>query len=895
LHFRAEPRFFYRNLFSSVLMVGKSLSHYNITAELGRGGMGVVYKARDTRLDRDVAIKVLPTAALTSEDDRARFFREAKAAAQLHHPHIASVFEIDEAVPTGVRDDDVRPFIAMEFIEGETLHDHVQKGPLKLDEAVRIASQIASGLEAAHEKNIVHRDIKSANVMLTGKGVAKILDFGLAQTAQSTKLTRTGSTLGTVAYMSPEQARGEEVDLRTDLWSLGAVLYEMIAGRPPFLGDFEQAVMYDILNTDPEPLTAVRTGVPMAMDWIVSKLLAKSPGDRYQSAAEILVDLKTVDLTSTGYSRVSRAKIPASAEARKKSLRMAALALIAILIAAVSVITTILLRPATNDRGVYHMNLVVPQRDLRYPILSPDGRHLAYGGRVISAEPYRLFIYDFRTGERLTIPNSDGANSNAFSHDGSSVAFVAGGDLFTVPTTGGEPLLWTEGASHSITWGTRGEIYFRRINQIMRITGPRETPTLFLAPDSSIGQRRLFPFQVVPEAQSLLVVDEQLTGEDALLFVNLDDKISTIVMDRDAYVGRYTPTGHLIYVTQEFEPLLARAFDAEALEFRGSNQIVHSNVYALKWAFSQSGHFVSVRESSSRDKRLFILDSDGNTNPLSSGMGEYDHVRVSPDQRYLALQVSSYGREESEIVIRDTETNSLRPLIQSRGRWNWTPAWSPDGKRIVFSSNREALYADGLYVQNVDGFGTPVAIWQTETNANFPDWSSDGRLIVFVHAMEGKNDLWLYSFSEETARPLGDEVNANGRQRWPRFSPDSRFIAYESSETGRSEVFVTTIDGGSKWAVTTNGGSFPVWSRDGTRLYFIHDSTIREVMVELDPVFRIVGEPRPVYESETLWNFDVLTDQGGLVIVESIQGKSDYFEVIFNWFEELERIAPPTE
>jgi len=209
-------------------MVGKKLSHYKITAELGRGGMGIVYKAEDTKLDRTVAIKVLPSAALASDDDRARFYREAKAAAQLHHPHIASVFEIDEAVPEGSKDDDLRPFIAMEFIEGETLHDRIQKGPLKLEEAVRIASEIASALEAAHEKSIVHRDIKSANVMLTSKGSAKVLDFGLAQTAASTKLTRMGSTLGTVAYMSPEQARGEPVDLRTDLSSLGRATLHII-------------------------------------------------------------------------------------------------------------------------------------------------------------------------------------------------------------------------------------------------------------------------------------------------------------------------------------------------------------------------------------------------------------------------------------------------------------------------------------------------------------------------------------------------------------------------------------------------------------------------------------------------------------------------------------------
>lgn len=285
-------------------MIGTTLSHYSIEAELGRGGMGIVYKARDTKLDRTVAIKVLPATALSSGEDRARFYREAKAAASLHHPNIATVFEIDEAVasdaPYGTQPS---PFIAMEFIDGGSLKDEIDKGPMKLPRAVEIAIQIADALKAAHAGNIVHRDIKGQNVMLTKTGQAKVLDFGLAKTAQSTMLTRMGSTLGTASYMSPEQARGEDVDHRSDIWSLGVVLYEMVSGRLPFAGEYEKAVMYGILNEDPEPLTAVRTGVPMGLEWIVSKMTAKKPENRYQSCDDLLVDLKTVDLTSSTLSR----------------------------------------------------------------------------------------------------------------------------------------------------------------------------------------------------------------------------------------------------------------------------------------------------------------------------------------------------------------------------------------------------------------------------------------------------------------------------------------------------------------------------------------------------------------------------------------------------------------
>ena len=281
-------------------MIGTTISHYKVISELGRGGMGVVYKAEDTKLNRVVALKVLSPHMMGSEDDRARFYREARAAAALHHPNIATVFEIDEH--------DDAPFIAMEFIDGPSLDEYIARGPLPLDEVIDIAAQVAGALGVAHAKGIVHRDVKSANIKLTNDGVAKVLDFGLAKTSASTKLTQMGSTVGTVAYMSPEQASGHEVDQRSDIWSLGAVIYEMIAGKMPFPGAYEQAVVYSILNTDPPSLTTIRTGVPMALERIVAKCLSKDVDRRYQSTVEIPVDLRAVDLknevTTSGLSAV---------------------------------------------------------------------------------------------------------------------------------------------------------------------------------------------------------------------------------------------------------------------------------------------------------------------------------------------------------------------------------------------------------------------------------------------------------------------------------------------------------------------------------------------------------------------------------------------------------------
>ncbi|MFT5144884.1 MAG: serine/threonine protein kinase, partial [Thalassolituus oleivorans] len=345
-------------------MTGTTISHYRIVKELGKGGMGVVYKAEDTKLDRTVALKLLAPHMLSSESDRARFYREARAAAALHHPNIATIFEIDE---TG----DGSPFIAMEYVDGAQLDDGLKLKPLPVDEAIAIAVQIAEALKAAHDGGIVHRDIKSANIMLTKDGVAKVLDFGLAKTDASTKLTQMGSTVGTIAYMSPEQARGEEVDHRTDLWSLGTVLYEMLTGQLPFPGAYEQAVVYGILNAEAEPVTSLRTAVGAEVELIVQKCLRKERDHRYQSAADLLADLKSLDLTVSGRSKTSKAPGPRGSRVSTPKWVWGALAAAALLGFAGAWIVK---RPAdVHPRPLRRVDLQVGSASEAIAI-APDGR-----------------------------------------------------------------------------------------------------------------------------------------------------------------------------------------------------------------------------------------------------------------------------------------------------------------------------------------------------------------------------------------------------------------------------------------------------------------------------------------------------------------------------------------
>jgi serine/threonine protein kinase len=394
-------------------MIGTTISHYRVIDELGRGGMGIVYKAEDTKLDRIVALKVLPPHALASPDGRARFYREAKAAAALNHLGIAQIYEIDEApgIPSDAKSSDggsthpgTYPFIAMEYLDGGTLADRIAEGPLPYDEAVSVAGMIAGGLQAAHDKQIVHRDIKSGNIMLTSAGVPKILDFGLAKTAASTKLTQMGSTLGTFAYMSPEQARGEEVDARSDLWSLGVVIYEMISGRMPFAGDYEQAVVYSILNEDPEPLTSLRTGVSIELETIVEKCLRKSVKHRYQSAAGLIADLEALSVTA---SQKSGPRSGLHTTASAKTLRtgrprvapggwplVVGATVLGFVLA--SLLFGVLGRDGPRSQfDVKHLSRITTgEQGEIFPALSPDGQMVAY----VDAKTGHLYVRQLATG-----------------------------------------------------------------------------------------------------------------------------------------------------------------------------------------------------------------------------------------------------------------------------------------------------------------------------------------------------------------------------------------------------------------------------------------------------------------------------------------------------------------
>ncbi|MDX1741910.1 MAG: protein kinase, partial [Rhodothermales bacterium] len=495
--------------------------------------------------------------------------REARAAAALNHPNIAHVYEIDEAHVDG----DSRPFIAMEFIDGETLDERIAKGPLALKDALSIAAQVAKGLRVAHEKDIVHRDVKSGNVMLTSAGVPKILDFGLAKTAASTKLTQMGSTLGTVAYMSPEQARGEEVDQRSDVWSLGVILYELVSGRMPFAGDYEQAVVYGILNSEPEPLTGLRTGVPMELERIVGKCLVKDPARRYQSTTDLIVDLEALEVDVRGNtSRHSVAAAPPTTVATEaptaRSMNRGVLIAAVAAALVIGVVAGVVLGPSEPaPRTPMHLSIMSPEDSgLSHPSMSPDGRYVAY-----SASGGKLVLHDLSTDMRRTVVANADARISRFSPDGRWLAFEHGGSgisILQVPD-GAVARLSEDGQVPS--WIDSEYLIFTDGVSIFRTSRITQQKEVVWEPGSDDITGLTHP-EVLPGGDELLVtvLREPVHGIGVL-----DVSSGEIRMLRDrAIAPRFVSSGHLIFTDQQLGltyrgRVFAQPFDVETGQTRG--------------------------------------------------------------------------------------------------------------------------------------------------------------------------------------------------------------------------------------------------------------------------------------------------------------------------------------
>ncbi len=814
------------------LAPGTRLGPHEILAPLGAGGMGEVYKARDTRLDRMVALKVLPGHLSGNEELRQRFDREAKAISALSHPHICALYDVGHQ--------DGVDYLVMEYLEGDPLSARLAKGALPTDLVVRYGIQIADALDKAHRQGIVHRDLKPGNIMITKSGV-KLLDFGLAKfrpattsgvfsglsvlpTQTDASLTAQGTILGTFQYMAPEQLEGREADARSDIFSFGAVLYEMATGKKPFVGKSQASLIAAILDATPPPVSTVSPMTPPALDRVVKTCLEKDPDDRFQTAHDVRLQLEWV--AEGG----SQAGVAAPVAARRKSRERAAWTIAGVLALVVAGLAAAYLRrgPAPVPRVVRSAILPPEKNVFRFVgegaglvAVSPDGLTLTFVATDAS-EKSAIWVRPLDSQIARPLLGTDGAKYPFWSPDSRSLGFFAGGKLKKIEVTGGPPSTVCDAAdARGGSWSRDGVIvfepHFRLPLSRVAATGGKVSPVTTL--DSARKETTHRWPHFLPDGQHFLYFSgSHSTGPeselDAIFVGSLDPKERPKLLVKARSQGIYA-AGRLLFARQN--TLLAQPFDVDTLTLEGNAVPIAEKIQDdpgfFNAAFSASDRVLVYQESggTSGFSELVWFDRAGKRLESVGEPADYWHPRLAPDGRRLTFQIGDPG----DVWIQD-----LSRRVRSRLTFNpaddSSPIWSPDGTRIVFSSQRSG--AGDLYSKLASGTGGEELI-ETSMTFKIPgSWSPDGRVIAFHQSSQSRPDIWLLSVSERKKTRLLEGDFDKGS---PEFSPDGRWLAYTSTESGRPEIYVQPFPGpGGKWQVSTGGGQTPEWRSDGREIFY---------------------------------------------------------------------------
>src|SRR5262245_6337564 len=883
------------------LAAGARLGPYEILSPLGAGGMGEVYRARDTRLERTVAVKVLPAHMSSSPDTRQRFEREAKTISQLSHPHICAVYDVGREGET--------EYLVMECLEGETLTERFLRGPLVTDQVLRYGIEMADALDRAHRQGIVHRDLKPSNVMITKSGV-KLLDFGLAKaivpsaplagaTALPTQqgLTQEGTILGTFQYMAPEQLEGKEADARTDIFALGAVLYEMATGRKAFEGKSQASLITSIMSSQPPSISAIQPMAPPALDRVAQVCLAKDPEDRWQSAHDVASELKWI--AEGG----SQAGIPAPVASRRRVRERLVWALGGVLLGALAAALAAwawVRNAAPERRPGAHVSLTLPAaeqvalRATHVLAFSPDGSRIVYVGKPGTSR--QLYVRPIDRFTASPIPGTEGAENPFFSPDGQWIGFFADGKLKKISLGGGPPAILCDSlGALGGSWGPDDTILFapQFTSGIWKISAKGGEPQRLTAPDPGRKERAQIWPRILPGGKSALLTiwTGRSWDEARIAVVDLATGRRRTLLEggTDAH---YSPTGHIVY--ERGGSLLAVPFDAKRLEITGPLVTVLSDV--LSGAMNGESHFDFSEEGSlaylpggvrAIDRTLVWVDRHGAAVPLSETKKPFAGPALAPDGRRLAVTLEG---ATFDIWVYEIERGTLTRL--SFGGDDYDGTWSPDGKRIAWSSSRGGR--PNLFWRSADGSGPEERLTTSDHLQGPQSFSPDGKLLAFLDLGPSTGlDLWILPLEGDRKPFVFLKTPFNEHQA--SFSPDGKWIAYTSNESGRDEVYVASYPGpGGRVQISTDGGVNPVWSPTGRELFYRKGEKMHAVPIEAKPAL-VVGRPSVLFEGKFEPGYDVAPDGQRFVMVRQSdeQAAPQQIQVLLGWFDELKRRAPP--
>jgi len=886
------------------LSAGTRLGPYEFLAPIGKGGMGEVYRARDTKLDREVAIKVLPAALAQDPERLARFEREAKVLASLNHSNIAQIYGIEES--NGIR------ALVMELVPGETL-----KGQLPLETTLNYAKQIADALEAAHEKGITHRDLKPANIMITPAGIVKVLDFGLAAVGQASTpgdgnptnsptltmhATQAGMIMGTAGYMSPEQAAGQTVDKRADIWAFGVVLWEMLTGKRLFVGATISHILASVLKDEPD-----LTQVPLKVRRLLRSCLQRDPRQRLQAIGDwrLLVDETSAQMTAPSTSQLARLPWIAAG----------------VFLLAFAALAFVHFRETPAPQPLSRFSVDLGPEAVAGPritaAISPDGRRLAFVARGAGGKE-QLATRLLDQANPTFLAGTENASDPFFSPDSQWIGFFADGKMKKISVAGGAALtLCDASAARGASWGEDGNIVATLSQStgtgLSRVSAAGGTPQTLTKPGDKNEAVHRWP-QILPGGTAVLFTSATVNGayDDGRIEVLSLKTGQWKTVQRGGYFGRYMATsnraGQLIYVRQG--ALLGVPFDLDRLEVRGAPvpllEDVAGDPFSAGGQFdvSRNGTFVYLGgKSSAATWPLVWLDSTGKTEPLLASPGPYLTPRLSPDGKRLAVSVSG-----NAIGVYDSQRDTMTPLT-FKPQNTLYPVWTPDGKHIVFQT--AAAVGSTLQWIRSDGAGEPQQLLESKASLRPYSFSPDGKRLAFAQSgSETGYDLWTLPLDlSDPEHPRAGKPELFLRTVFneyePAFSPDGRWIAYRSAATGVSEVYVEAFPGpGGKWLISSGGGRHPVWSRNGRELFYqapdyrimVATYSARGDSFAADKA-RVWAETQIREQNELLWNLDLAPDGKRFVVAprpEATDGQngSVHVTVLLNFFDELRRRVP---